>query len=340
MKKILIVTDAWAPQVNGVITTLQTVIGILRQQGHDITVISPEMFKTMPLPVYPEIRLALFPKRKMKRLMDELCPDYVHIATEGPLGWAARSVCLSRNWRFSTSYHTKFPEYAKHTIGIPLSLGYSVVKKFHKTSSAMMVATNTLANDLAARGFENLVTWTRGVDTDLFNPGEKKAITLPGPVMVYVGRVSVEKNIKAFLDLDIAGSKLVVGGGPQLNSLRSAYPDVTFTGPKFGAELAAHYVSGDVFVFPSQTDTFGLVMLEAMACGLPVAAYPVTGPLDVLQNSKAGFMDDDLAIAVEKALRADKKTARQHAQGFSWSACADIFMTNLVSRHAPAHSVM
>jgi glycosyltransferase involved in cell wall biosynthesis len=332
MTKILIVTDAWAPQVNGVVTTLQTVIGHLRAQGHDISVISPDLFNTVPLPVYPEIKLALFPRRKMARLIDRFAPQRIHIATEGPLGWAARAICLKNGWRFTTSYHTKFPEYAYETARIPLQLGYHVVKRFHGKSAAMMVATKTLEDDLAARGFTNAVTWTRGVDTTLYNRRRKPALKLDKPVMVYVGRVSVEKNIEAFLDLDLPGSKLVVGGGPQLEKLKAKYPDVTFTGPKFGEELAAHYRSGDVFVFPSKTDTFGLVMLEAMACGLPVAAYPVTGPVDVLAGCKAGKMHDDLAKAVKQALKADPKAARDHALKFSWQACTKIFLSNLVTK--------
>ncbi len=332
MKKILIVTDAWAPQVNGVVTTLKRVIAQLSAQDHEITVISPDMFKTVPLPIYPEIKLALFPKRKIARLIDELQPDSVHIATEGPLGWAARSLCLKNGWRFTTSYHTKFPEYAHASVGMPLRLGYAVVKRFHGKSAAMMVATPSLNDDLAARGFTNAVTWTRGVDTDLFNCSRAPALELPQPVMVYVGRVSVEKNIEAFLELDVPGSKLVVGDGPQLNKLKAKYPHVTFSGAKFGEDLAAHYRSGDIFVFPSKTDTFGLVMLEAMACGLPVAAYPVTGPLDVLADSEAGKMHADLSKAVDAALGADPKTARDHALKFSWEACANMFLSNLIAR--------
>lgn len=332
MTKILIVTDAWAPQVNGVVTTLQTVIGHLREQGHDVKVVSPDMFNTVPLPVYPEIKLALFPKRKMVRLIDEFEPDCIHIATEGPLGWAARAICLKNSWHFTTSYHTKFPEYAHASARIPMRVGYSVVKRFHSKSAAMMVATKTLEDDLAQRGFTNAVTWTRGVDTKLFNRRRKAAVKLDKPVMVYVGRVSVEKNIEAFLDLDVPGSKLVVGGGPQLEKLQKKHPDATFTGAKFGADLAAHYRSGDVFVFPSKTDTFGLVMLEAMACGLPVAAYPVTGPLDVLAGCKAGKMNEDLGKAVKQALKADPKAARAHAVKFSWQACSEIFLANLTPR--------
>jgi len=334
VKRLLIITDAWAPQVNGVVRTLETVISHLRADGMDVTVVSPDMFPTLPLPVYPEIRLALFPGRKLARIFDQCKPDAVHIATEGPLGWAARRLCLKRKWLFTTSYHTKFPEYAKENAHIPLGLGYAVVKRFHATSSAMMVATDSLQQDLCARGFTNAVTWTRGVDTKLFNPDRKKAVDLPGPVAVYVGRISVEKNIAEFLNLDLPGSKLVVGGGPQLESLRNQYPDVVFTGPKFGEDLAAHYASGDIFVFPSLTDTFGLVLLEAMACGLPVAAYPVTGPLDVLAGCDAAILDNDLQSAAEQALNADPKLARAHAEKFSWQACADLFRNNLVACRA------
>lgn len=330
MKKLLIVTDAWAPQVNGVVRTLETVIGHLRKGGLDVATITPDMFNTVPLPVYPEIKLAVMPKRKMRKIIDAFQPDAVHIATEGPLGWAARSICLQRGWDFTTSYHTKFPEYANENAGIPLFIGYAVVKKFHAKSSAMMVATKSLEDDLASRGFDNAVTWTRGVDTKLFKPRGKKAVKLEAPVMVYVGRVSVEKNIKAFLDLDMPGSKLVVGGGPQLAKLQAEYPDVHFSGSQFGAELAAYYRSGDVFVFPSLTDTFGLVMLEAMASGLPVAAYPVTGPLDVLKGAKAGKMDEDLQKAINKALRANPEDAVAHAAKYSWEACSEIFLSNLV----------
>lgn len=331
MTRILIVTDAWAPQVNGVVTTLQTVIGQLRDKGHDIKVISPDMFSTVPLPFYPEIKLAVLPKRKMARLIEAFAPECIHIATEGPLGWAARAICLKNGWHFSTSYHTKFPEYAYQAARIPLRLGYSFVKRFHGKSAAMMVATKSLEDDLANHGFTNAVIWTRGVDTKLFNCRRKPALKLEKPVMVYVGRVSLEKNIEAFLDLDIPGSKLVVGGGPQLEKMQNKYPNVTFTGAKFGEDLAAHYRSGDIFVFPSKTDTFGLVMLEALACGLPVAAYPVTGPIDVLDGCVSGKINDDLAVAVEQALKADSKAARAHAMKFSWQACSEIFLSHLTT---------
>lgn len=330
MKRILIVTDAWHPQVNGVVRTMQTVIDHLRARGVEVETITPDMFYTVPLPVYPEVQLSVFPARKIRKLIDDFMPDAIHISTEGPLGWATRNLCVKRGLAFTTSYHTKFPEYLSAMLKIPTSWGYRVIGQFHKPSSAMLVATPTLAQELAAHGFENVVPWTRGVDTTLFSPHHPPAVNLAGPVSIYVGRVSVEKNIEAFLDLDMPGTKLVVGGGPQLSALQQKYPDVVFTGPKFGEDLAAHYASGDIFVFPSLTDTFGLVMLEAMASGLPVAAFPVTGPLDVLDGAKAGFMRENLSEATELAFAACAKDARKHAEKFSWEACAEQFLDNLV----------
>ncbi|HCQ81593.1 MAG TPA: alpha-mannosyltransferase [Rhodobiaceae bacterium] len=330
MKRILIVTDAWHPQVNGVVRTMQSVIDRLKARGLEIRTITPDMFLTVPLPVYPEVQLSLFGARKIRQIFDAFEPDAVHISTEGPLGWAARNLCVKRGLSFTTSYHTKFPEYVSAMLRVPTSWGYRVIRRFHAPSSAVMVATKTLENELVGHGFENVVSWTRGVDTDLFTPKRPPALELAKPVSVYVGRVSVEKNIEAFLHLDMPGTKLVVGGGPQLDQLKQKYPDVVFTGPKFGEDLAAHYTSGDIFVFPSLTDTFGLVMLEAMASGLPVAAFSVTGPLDVLEGTDGAFMDEDLSKAVDKALRATSKKARKHAEKFSWEACTDQFLANLV----------
>ncbi len=330
MKRILIVTDAWHPQVNGVVRTMQNVIDRLRARDIDVRTITPDMFSTVPLPLYPEVQLSLSSACQIRQITDEFEPDAIHISTEGPLGWAARNLCVKRGLAFTTSYHTKFPEYMSAMLRIPTSWGYAIIRRFHVPSAAVMVATPTLESELVTHGFENVVSWTRGVDTDLFTPGQKPALDLPKPVSVYVGRVSVEKNIEAFLNLDIPGTKLVVGGGPQLKQLKRKYPEVVFTGPKFGEDLAAHYTSGDVFVFPSLTDTFGLVMLEAMASGLPVAAFPVTGPFDVLGGAKAAFMDENLSKAVDQALQAPAKQARRHAEKYSWSACTDQFLANLV----------
>ena len=330
MKRILIVTDAWHPQVNGVVRTMQNVIDHLRARQFEVRTITPDMFYTVPLPVYPEVQLSLFSARKIRQIVDEFEPDAIHISTEGPLGWAARNLCVKRGLAFTTSYHTKFPEYMSTMLRAPTGWGYAIIRRFHAPSAAVMVATQTLESELAAHGFTNVVSWTRGVDTELFTPRRKPALDLPKPVSVYVGRVSVEKNIEEFLNLDMPGTKLVVGGGPQLEPLRQKHPEVVFTGPKFGEDLAAHYTSGDVFVFPSLTDTFGLVMLEAMASGLPVAAYPVTGPLDVLGDTKAAFMDENLSKAVEQALQVTAKQARKHAEKYSWNACTDQFLQNLV----------
>ncbi|MGC6475595.1 MAG: glycosyltransferase family 4 protein [Parvibaculales bacterium] len=331
MKRILLVTDAWAPQVNGVVRTLETIIKKLEEKGLEIKVISPDMFRTLPLPIYPEIRLSLFPYRKLVKEIESFKPDAIHISTEGPLGWSARKVCLKKGLRFTTSYHTKFPEYVNALTKLPLSWGYKIIKKFHSPSNAVMVATKTLQQDLEKHGFENIVEWTRGVDMQLFNTRQKPALSLPKPVAVYVGRISLEKNLEAFLELELPGTKLLVGDGPQLDYLKSKYPNAIFTGAKFGHDLAAHYRSGDIFVFPSRTDTFGLVMLEAMACGLPVAAYPVTGPLDVIRESPAGCLDENLEKAIEKALKAKKKDAVAHAKKYSWEACAERFYENLMS---------
>ena len=330
MKRILVVTDAWHPQVNGVVRTMQNVIDHLRARQFEVRTITPDMFYTVPLPVYPEVQLSLFSAPKIRQIINEFEPDAIHISTEGPWGWAARNLCVKRELAFTTSYHTKFPEYISSMLRVPTGWGYAIIRRFHAPSAAVMVATQTLESELVAHGLGNVVSWTRGVDTDLFTLRRKPALDLLKPVSVYVGRVSVEKNIEAFLNLGLPGTKLVVGGGPQLESLGQKHPEVVFAGPKFGEDLAAHCTSGDVFVFPSLTDTFGLVMLEAMASGLPVAAFPVTGPLNVLGDTKAAFMDDNLTKAVEQALQVTAKKARTHAEKHSWSACTDQFLQNLV----------
>lgn len=331
--KLLVITDAWIPQINGVVRTMQAVITHLQAQGMEVEVISPDLFPNMAMPGYREINLALFPRHRLSRLMDQARPDTVHISTEGPLGWAARAICRKRGWKFTTSYHTKFPEYAATKYKIPTRLGYAVMRRFHAASEAVMVASEGLQAELAEQGIHNTVLWSRGVDLNFFAPCVPKALDLPSPVLVYVGRVSSEKNLEAFLNLDIKGTKLVVGGGPQLQELRQKYPDVIFTGPKQGDDLVAHYASGDVFVFPSKSDTFGLVMLEAMACGLPVAAFPVRGPLDVLHDCPAGVVDENLARAIIKALDIDPQLPRAHAEKHGWAVCAEMFRNNLVPIH-------
>jgi glycosyltransferase involved in cell wall biosynthesis len=328
---IVIVTDAWLPQVNGVVRTLQTVGEELRQLGHDVRYVTPDQFRTVPMPTYPEIRLALFPARRLARLIDAAQPCAIHIATEGPLGFAARRYCLRRGFPFTTAVHTRFPEYIHARTRIPLRPTYAVMRWFHGGATRVMVATESMRRELESWGFSNIVAWTRGVDTDLFRPVPDKAavLDLPRPIWVYVGRVAVEKNIGAFLDLDLPGTKLVVGDGPQLNELKRKYPAAVFVGAKFGVDLARHYAASDVFVFPSRTDTFGLVLLEALACGLPVAAYPVTGPNDVVGGSDVAVLDEDLRRAALAALGIPAARCRAYALGYSWRASAEQFARNL-----------
>ena len=327
--KILFITDAWHPQINGVVRTLSTTGRELAKMGHTVSFIGPDQFNTMALPGYSEIRLAIKPRRKLERLIEEFQPQAIHIATEGPLGWAGRGICRRKGYAFTTSYHTCFPEYLAERLPIPQSLSYAVLRKFHRASSAVMVATPTLTRLLSDRGFCNLKRWTRGVDTELFRPRPKAFLDAPRPISICVGRVAIEKNIEAFLSLDIPGTKYVVGGGPMLAALKKRYPDVRFVGPRDGDELASYFAAADVFVFPSRTDTFGLVILEALASGVPVAAYPVQGPLDVIGESDIGALDNDLARAVDKALKIDPARCRDFALSFSWAAAAHQFLSNV-----------
>ncbi len=326
---ILIVSDAWHPQVNGVVRTIGTVRDELEAMGHSVEVIGPDRFRTLPMPTYPEIRLALGAKRRLWAMIDGMRPDCIHIATEGPLGFAARSYCLKHGKPFTTAYHTRFPEYVRDRAPIPLGLSYAVVRRFHRPSSAVMVATQTIEDALKGRGFANIRRWTRGVDTELFRPRDKGFLDLPRPVSMYVGRVAVEKNLEDFLRLDLPGTKVVVGDGPARDELQRKYPGVHWVGAKHGEELAMHYAAADVFVFPSRTDTFGLVLLEALASGVPVAAYPVPGPLDVVDGSGAGCLDVDLKRAVEGALAIPGEKCRDHALGYSWRRSAEQFLSNL-----------
>ncbi len=325
---VAVVTDAWHPQVNGVVRTLATTGDELVALGHRVTFITPADFRTVPCPTYPEIRLAVLPQRKIARLLDAAAPCAIHIATEGPLGHAARRYCLGRGLPFTTAYHTKFPEYVRARARVPLEWTYAVMRRFHRPSSGVMVATASLRRELEAHGFTNIRDWTRGVDIALFHP-RPSILDLPRPILMYVGRVAVEKNIGAFLALDHPGSKVVVGDGPQRAELERRHPDVVFVGSRQGEALAAHYASADVFVFPSRTDTFGLVLIEALASGVPVAAYPVLGPLDVIGGSGAGALDEDLGVAVRRALAIDRAAARAHALNFTWRRCAETFLRNL-----------
>jgi glycosyltransferase involved in cell wall biosynthesis len=327
--RILVATDAWMPQINGVVITLQNTIRELESAGHTVQMIGPDRFVSIACPTYPEIRLALRPARGLAALFEQFLPDAVHIATEGPLGIAMRKICLRHGFPFTTAYHTRFPEYVHARTRLPTALTYAWLRHFHSASKAVMVATPAVHDDLERRGFTRLVRWSRGVDTTLFRPGSQTRNGWARPVFMYVGRVAVEKNIGAFLALRLPGTKVVVGDGPQLDGLQRRYPNVVFTGAKRGEELAAHFRTADVFVFPSRTDTFGLVMLEAIACGTPVAAFPVTGPRDVVKHGESGFLDDDLRTAALAALRLDRETVRRHAAAFSWEQATAQFLAHL-----------
>jgi len=335
--RIALVTDAWAPQVNGVVRTLLAVTGLLRQWGHEVLVVSPDQFRSVSCPSYPEIRLALASGNAVGRRIESFAPDAVHIATEGPLGLAARRHCLARSRPFTTAYHTHFPDYVSRRTGLPASLFWPYIRWFHRPSAGIMVATERVRAELREQGLTQLREWSRGVDLAAFGPGIEPPDFywgLPRPIMLYVGRVAVEKNIEAFLRCRHPGSKVVVGDGPALARLRAAFPEAHFLGRQTGRALAACYAGADVFVFPSRTDTFGLVMIEALASGTPVAAYPVSGPVDVL-NGASGAMDEDLDRAITRALALDAEDCRAHARGFSWENSARQFLDALV-QPAPA----
>ncbi|MFC4520147.1 glycosyltransferase family 4 protein [Cupriavidus pinatubonensis] len=327
--KILIVTDAWEPQVNGVVRTLKSTRRELEAMGHTVDMITPLEFRTLPCPTYPEIRLSLMPASRVAKRIDDFGPDALHIATEGPLGLAARRYALRRRMPFTTAYHTRFPEYVHARFGIPLSWTYRFLRWFHGQAQAVMAPTPVVLDDLQRYGIGHCVLWTRGVDLDVFKTQRVNVLNTAHPIFLYVGRVAVEKNVEAFLALDLPGSKWVVGDGPALASLRARYPGANYLGVLSQPELARVYASADVFVFPSRTDTFGLVLLEALASGLPVAAYPVTGPIDVLGDSPAGVMHEDLREACLEALRIDRATARAHAERFSWRAASEQFLAHL-----------
>ena len=323
--KIVIITDAWEPQVNGVVRTLQHTAKYLIKMGHNVEFLTPKDHRTLPCPSYPSILLSLFPGRKINRDLNKLRADAFHIATEGPLGMAARRWCIKNNKQFTTSYHTQFPEYIRLRLPIPISWSYAWLRRFHKKAVHTLVPTQSQKELLEKQGFHNVKVWGRGVDTDIFSPIKPQQINLKRPINLNMGRVAIEKSIDAFLSLDLEGSKVVVGDGPDLESLKQRYPDELFTGAKFGHELASWLAAADVFVFPSKTDTFGLVLLEAMACGLPVAAYPVTGPKDIIQQGITGYLDEDLSIAINKALKLSQQDCLNFAKNTSWQACTLVF---------------
>jgi len=333
--RIMLVTDAWDPQVNGVVRTMKRVITECEQMGHTWDIVSPNGFKTIPLPTYSEIRLAFGAKKIIEERFLEFEPDAVHIATEGPLGWAARAVCLRHKFPYTTSYHTRFPEYVNARFPfVPVWAGYTVFREFHKYSGRVMVATPSMRDELTAKGFKNIAPWSRGVDTDLFHPDKRKDDRGPfkgmaQPIWLNVGRVAVEKNIATFIETPLPGTKVVVGDGPQLEILREKHKDVHFLGVKQGDELAACFANADVFCFPSLTDTFGLVVLEAMAAGTPVAGFNVPGPRDLIPGTGAGSVNDDLATACMEALKCSREVTRAYAETYSWRACAEQFINNL-----------
>ena len=329
MNRILVVTDTWHPQVNGVVRSLEALARAALDLGANVQFLTPQGFRSFRMPTYPEIRLAATTTTNVAHRIEALSVNHVHIATEGPLGIAARRYCLKKNLCFTTSYHTKFPEYVSARTFIPKSWVYRFLRRFHNAGSGIFVSTESLATDLEAHGFNKLMRWSLGVDHERFRMRSTSVLDFPRPIFLSVGRLAVEKNLEAFLRLDLPGTKVIVGDGPARAALESAYPQAYFLGTQIGDALAEIYSSADVFVFPSMTDTFGLVLLEAMASGLPVAAFPVTGPLDVIGESGAGVLDEDLRRACLKALGIPRWKARTHAETFSWRASAQQFLINL-----------
>ena len=328
--RILVATDAWRPQVNGVVRSLEQTAEAAKAQGVEFVFLSPAGFASLPMPSYGEIRLALATPGQIARQIDAAAADFVHIATEGPIGFFARQACLRRGRLFTTSYHTRFPEYIAARVPLPESWSYAALRGFHNASAGTMVSTASLERELSGRGFRRLMRWSRGVDHTLYKPRPDRIFALPGPIFLYVGRVAVEKNIEAFLRLSLPGSKVVVGDGPALETLKRAWPGVHFAGVLTGETLARAYASCDVFVFPSLTDTFGIVLLEALACGLPVAAFPVTGPIDVIGGTGAGVLDEDLGKAALACLDISRQACRAEAMNYTWERSAGQFIANVL----------
>lgn len=326
IQRVLFVTDAWRPQINGVVRTLGRMETHLPKLGVEPSFLSPDGFRTVGLPTYPGIRLALPSPRSIRDRINASAPDHIHIVTEGPLGVLARRECLRQGRPFTTMYHTKFPEYLSARMPMPESVSYSLLRRFHNSGEATLVATQSLSDDLISKGFTKVRPWTRGVDTEHFNPARRGDLGLPGPIFLYVGRVAVEKTLEDFLSLDLPGSKVVVGIGPALENLKARFPKAHFMGERSNGELAKIYASSDVFVFPSKTDTFGIVLLEAMASGLTVAAYPVTGPKDILADGIGGAVSANLGDAALTALKMDRGASRQKALTYSWDNCAEMLL--------------
>jgi glycosyltransferase involved in cell wall biosynthesis len=336
--KLLLVSDAWLPQTNGVVNTLRHTLAQLERLGHVVERITPEQFHSLPCPTYPEIRLSLLPYREVARRIARAQPDAIHIATEGPLGFAAWRYCRRNNLAFTTSYHTQFPQYLALRFPVPLAWSYRLLRAFHGAAACCMVSTASVQAELERHGIMNIVRWRRGVDTQLFRPRDKGFLDLPRPVAAYIGRVAIEKNIEAFLAMDWSGSKLVIGDGPERARLAVRHPLVRFAGFRFGVELAQHLAAADIMVFPSRTDTFGLVNLEAMACGVPVAAYPVQGPRDVIQDGITGALDENLAQAALRALALRPEDCRAQALVSGWEQCTREFESNLVPARKRSHA--
>jgi glycosyltransferase involved in cell wall biosynthesis len=329
--RILIASDAWLPQTNGVVNTLRQTIGHLQRRGHVVDTLTPQDFTTVALPGYGEIRLAIGARGAVSDVFDAAKPDAIHIATEGPIGFAVRAFCRQQGLQFTTSYHTQFPQYLRQRLPVPVDWSYALLRWFHHAGERCMVSTPSMQSELETRGFRNIVRWRRGVDSDLFRPRDKSWLDLPRPIAIYVGRLAAEKNLDAFLGMEWEGSKLIVGDGPDRARLQRDYPDAHFVGYQHGEDLAKHVAAADVMVFPSLTDTFGLVNLEAMASGVPVAAYPVTGPIDVVEDGCTGALDNDLAKAARRALRASPAACRERACRFDWASCTAEFESNLAA---------
>jgi glycosyltransferase involved in cell wall biosynthesis len=342
--RIAIATDAWYPQVNGVVRTLGATVAELDRRGYEVELITPQRFHTIPMPGYSSIRLAMAPRFGVRKMLDSFEPEIVHVSTEGPIGWSARAWCISRGIPFTTAFHTRFPDYAAARTGISAERFWPIMRRFHAESRAVMVATESLAAELAQRGIPQTLSWSRGIDRWTFRPnGEKLAdmADLPRPILLNVGRVAIEKNLEAFLDAKVPGTKVVVGDGPALEEMKRRYPDAVCLGSLAGEELASAYRSADCFVFPSRTDTFGLVLIEALACGVPVAAYPVAGPLDTIGRTgrgvdgtmpaTVGVLDEDLALAIDKALRLDRTAAAVFGSRFTWERATDQFIAAIES---------
>ena len=335
--RILIATDAWHPQVNGVVRTLTSLARSALALGAEIEFLTPDGFPAVDVPTYPGLRVAWPNRREIAARIEQVSPDAIHIATEGPIGWAVRGYCVRRQLAFTTSYTTRFPEYIAVRSIIPASLSYAVLRHFHAAGTMTMIATASLRQELGGRGFKRLGSWTRGVDTALFTPDDAIELDLPRPIFMTMGRVAVEKNLEAFLELNLPGTKVVIGDGPQKAELERRYPKVRFLGEKTGRDLPCHLAAADVFVFPSLTDTFGVVQLEALACGTPVAAFPVTGPLDVIADHPVGALDADLRSACIRALGMSREACRSFALERSWENSARQFIGNL-SASRPSRS--